>query len=442
MASDLFTINAHVVPASHIREHASATQHDVPQETALQLCANQYIPRSSSQAEGNSKKIAVTILAAPALGIPKECYEPLFCVLLSYSRSASSQFSIKSIWIADVTHEGASSVLNEEVLGSDSNWFDHARDLLHLVNTHRSDFTRPIIGLGHSRGCGQLAQLSHMHPRLLSGLIFFEALMLDGPPPGPNAAFFATNRRDIWPDRDTAEAEWSSSRAFKPWDRRALKRYMDMGFRNTPTKIYPTEHPDVSPTSVTLTTTKHQEAWAFVRPNFRPRLPEGKKHTPDDLRREKLLAPDADPEQEGVYMTLRSEVSLALQRLPDLRPPVIHIFGSKSPFSTPENIELKYSTTGTGKGGSGGIALGKVEKVVMPRTGHFAPLEKIEESAKICEDWLNRIVVTWKEEEEFMRGVAREKSEGGEQRVVSQPWKDLVGKDSLIKRPVMREQKL
>ena len=91
MSASQFTTISHTIPASHLREYPNASQACIPQETPLLLSANQYIPVSdppgSTAAVANtSKNTSVTILAATALGVPKECYEPLFGALLNLSR--------------------------------------------------------------------------------------------------------------------------------------------------------------------------------------------------------------------------------------------------------------------------------------------------------------------------------------------------------------------
>ena len=58
--------------------------------------------------------------------------------------------------MADVSHQGESGVLNEGLLGNDPGWFDHSRDLLHLINLKRDQMPRPIMGIGHSMGGAQL----------------------------------------------------------------------------------------------------------------------------------------------------------------------------------------------------------------------------------------------------------------------------------------------
>lgn len=47
----------------------------------------------------------------------QELYEPLWDELLQRSNKLS--FRIRGIWIADVAHQGQSSVLNEDKLGND-----------------------------------------------------------------------------------------------------------------------------------------------------------------------------------------------------------------------------------------------------------------------------------------------------------------------------------
>lgn len=38
-----------------------------------------------------------------------------------------------------------------------ASWFDHPRDLLHLVNVKRAEMPRPIVGIGHSMGGAHLS---------------------------------------------------------------------------------------------------------------------------------------------------------------------------------------------------------------------------------------------------------------------------------------------
>lgn len=51
------------------------------------------------------------------VAVPQELYEPLWAEI--YARSKANGFRIRSIWMADVAHQGQSSVLNEDLLGND-----------------------------------------------------------------------------------------------------------------------------------------------------------------------------------------------------------------------------------------------------------------------------------------------------------------------------------
>lgn len=51
-----------------------------------------------------------------------------------------------------------------------ANWYDHSRDLLHMVNHFRDEIPRPIVGIAHSMGC---AQMSVTHLLITPHHIFF-----------------------------------------------------------------------------------------------------------------------------------------------------------------------------------------------------------------------------------------------------------------------------
>lgn len=107
----MFEIRQHTLCAQHVREYARATSHDQNQE--LQLAVKQYIPIDNA----NPQPGDVTVIAAHANGYPKELYEPLWEELLVCSRR--SGYRIRGIWIADMAHQGASGVLNEDCYGND-----------------------------------------------------------------------------------------------------------------------------------------------------------------------------------------------------------------------------------------------------------------------------------------------------------------------------------
>ena len=271
-------------------------------------------------------------------------------------------------------------------------------------------------------------QLSIMHPRLFYGLSLFEPIIQNESPPGPNAAMLSSFRKDIWPSRAEAEASLIKSPFFKILDPRVTKNYFQFGLREVPTAIYPvSEKSNIRPGAVTLTTTKHQEAWSYLRPNFAP-LPSD----PND-RRERLISPDQDPLEEGMRIFVCSAALLAFLALPQLRPDVLWVFGSASHINLPERIDEKMKTTGIGRGGSGGVKAGTVQKVIMEKTGHFAPFQAVSKCAEIIRDWMEKELERYRQDEEFYNTHQSRKSESSN--ILSKEWLKAVRLDSAIKRP-------
>lgn len=127
MTSAVFQIKEHILPSQHIRDYPRATAFS--QEDVLKLAIKQYTPLDNP----NPQPGDVTIIGAHANGFPKvgsdlssgdqllkqrkELYEPLWLEI--HARSKANGFRIRGIWIADVTQQGASGVLNEHLLGDD-----------------------------------------------------------------------------------------------------------------------------------------------------------------------------------------------------------------------------------------------------------------------------------------------------------------------------------
>ncbi|GAD98777.1 toxin biosynthesis protein [Paecilomyces variotii No. 5] len=378
-----FKVIEHVIPGQHIREYPQSIKGR--QETALQLSIKQYVPTDRPDPVPDN---AVTIIGVPGNGSPKETYEPLWEDL--YNQLKKQSVPLRGIWVADPSNQGASGILNEDIQGDQTNWYDHSRDLLHMVNHFRDEIPRPIIGVAHSMGCAQLVNLSIIHPRLLSTLILFEPVILEVAFGGPTPAIMASRRRDFWESPEKA-AE-SLNKGLRTWDPRARDRYLRFGLRGVPTPLYnPAKDPKVPQTAVTLTTTKHQEAWNFSIPNL------------ESESLDRLLLPDWDPEQERPYLFSRPECWSAMRNLPFVRPSVLWIFGGRSFLSLPDAQDSKMRVTGTGIGGSGGAAKGMVEKAVLPKGNHTLVFENPDWCASVTADWVRRWFKGWLEDEKFWR---------------------------------------
>ncbi|KAJ5647099.1 hypothetical protein N7490_003471 [Penicillium lividum] len=377
-----FRIIEHTIQGQHIREYPHSTRKSVKQETPLHLAIKQYIPLDLSTPIPDN---AITIIGVPGNGTQKELYEPIWEDL--YAELKQKQIPLRGIWVADMSNQGASGVLNEYVQGDQTGWYDHSRDLLYMVNHFRDQIPRPIIGVAHSMGCAQLVNLSIIHPRLLSTLILLEPVIVEESFGGPNPAIFSSRRRDLWPTPEKAKE--SLTKSLQRWDPRARERYITHGLRSVPTAVYDPADPKVGPQAVTLTTTKHQESWSFTTPNLEP----------ESLDR--LLLPDWHSEKERPYLFSRPECWSAMRNLPYLRPSVKWVFGGKSYLSSPDAQEAKMRATGTGVGGSGGVRAGAVEKAVLPDGEHFLCFQQVGWCASVAGEWVEKWFNGWLADEKF-----------------------------------------
>ncbi|RAL17221.1 putative toxin biosynthesis protein [Aspergillus homomorphus CBS 101889] len=434
-----FRVVEHTVECQHIREYPAATADE--QEDILNLAVKQYIPLDNSSPQPGD----VTILAAHANGFPKELYEPLWEEI--YARSQANGFRIRSIWMADVAHQGQSSVLNEDLLGNDlartqtASWFDHPRDLLHLLNVKRKEMPRPIVGVGHSMGGAHLAQLCLMHPRLIHTLVLLdpviqrESTQLDHLEMAlhhreliAKTTQLSTYRREVWPSRQAAAEGFKRSPFYQAWDVRVLARWIEHGLRELPTAIHPldagkkTQNNTVTTEDrpVTLKTTLHQEVFTFSRPNYDG--PPGKK-----VPMNRTTHPDLNPEHLGSWPFYRPEPSRVFAMLPHLRPSVCYIFAGKSDMCLPSMMEDKMKATGTGLGGSGGVAAGRVRDVYLKDFGHLLAQEAPVQCAEAASEWLGAELKRWRVEEDAFREQWHKKSKI-EKVTIDPRWKEHVPK--------------
>lgn len=413
-----FTIKEHRIPASYIREFPHALANS--QEDTLHLAVKQYIPIDNP----NPRPGDITIIGAHANGFNKELYEPLWEDLLTQSKKHN--FKIRSIWIADVAHQGWSSVVNEDKLGNDPGWYDHPRDLTYLINLKRDEMPRPLFGLGHSMGGNNLVNVALFNPRLFQGLILLDPVVqpktAEIPPAGtvtttPNVARLSTFRRDLWPSREEARKLFLKSPFYQKWDKRVFERWISHGLRDCPTLL----HPETKSPQVTLVTSVSNEVRTFMRPNY-----EGYGTKTGKINRETHA--DVDPSNPITYPFYRSEAPRTFARLPELRPSVLYVFGSESEVSGEEFNEAKLAATGIGVGGSGGRAEGRVRGVTLQGVGHLIAMEAVERTAVETSHWIEGEMIRWrKQEEEWQqnwRPIPLEEKQG-----IDEKWKEMMGGD-------------
>lgn len=271
-------------------------------------------------------------------------------------------------------------------------------------------------------GGAHLVNLSLIHPRLLSTLILMDPVVQRIPNAEGNylPAKMSAVRRDRWPSRAAARTAFKKSKFYQTWDPRVLDRWIEHGLRELPTKLYPNTStsatlPTVSADSavatvpaakdteieVTLTTPKHQEVLTFMRGNFEPE------------KADSLTHPDLDASSGANTPFYRPEPIALFGRLPTLRPSVLYIFGSESNLSAPHLIAEKLAVTGTGAGGSGGVAKGRVRDVLLQGVGHLIPMETVGVTADHCGMWIGQELDRFRDEEarieEIRAKIPREK---------------------------------
>ncbi|RDW84882.1 hypothetical protein BP6252_02472 [Coleophoma cylindrospora] len=379
-----FTVVEHTLPGQHIREYFHATISG--QDEELLLHVKQYIPNDNQPRDRHRE--GVTLIAAHSNAYSKETYEPLWEDLTARLQKAG--VVVNAIWMADVAHQGTSGLLNEQKLGSDPHWFDHSRDLLHLVNHFRKQITRPILGIGHSMGAAQMVHLSTLHPRLFHSLILLDPVIHTEAFRDGSLAKGATFRKDVWPTKEQAASSVRRSKFYQTWDERVKDRVIQYGFRQRPGTNASTS------AEVTMVTNKHQEAFTLARPNF-----EGVGVRGAATADEKLMHPDIYPEDESKAPFYRSEIRTAFFELSSLRPSVLFVFGEKSPFRREERMKRYVEHTGTGVGGSGGVKTGRVQFSTV-EGGHFFPFENIGKTADTLGDWIQAEVERSRCDEKLM----------------------------------------
>lgn len=260
---------------------------------------------------------------------------------------------------------------------------------MQVINTFR--MPRPLFAIGHSFGANAVVQAALLHPRLFNGVVLLDPVIdhFDSTPEyltrGPAA--LSIHRRDVWPSRRAAAESFKRSSFYRQWDPRVLDRWIAYGLR----AVSGDEDGEV-----TLATTRHQEVFTYLRPSWPAYDAAGKT----------LIHPDRAPDldvtlNDGVtsYPFYRAEGANTLVRLPSVRPAVLYVLGGTSYTSTPELCAQRTAMTGTGTGGSGGAARGRVKQVTHPDHGHLIAMEAPQYCASQAADWARAERDRWWAEE-------------------------------------------
>ena len=273
----------------------------------------------------------------------------------------------------------------------------------------------PMVGIGHSYGAAVLCNLSFMHPRLLTSIVLLDPVIQihSSAPTGPNPAQASAFRRDFWPSRSEAEAAFRKQKFYKSWDHRVFDRWCKYGIRETPSLHFPQEN------GVTLTTTKDQECFTFLRPSWDAFSEDGK-----TLVRPELV-PDMNKVNNLLFPFYRPEPPNTLARLGELRSSALYIFGSTSPMSDESSRNSKMEITGVGLGGSGGAKEGRVKEVVLEGIGHLVAMEATQKCAEVAAPWISQEIKRSEEEKKLY--VEWTQKSLIEKQTLSDEWKRRIG---------------
>lgn len=242
-------------------------------------------------------------------------------------------------------------------------------------------------------------------------------------------ALWASRRPDLWPSREAAEAAIRKTGFFRSWDPRAVDKYTQYGLRSTPTALYP----DEPPSAVTLTTTKAQETWTYLRFDNSP-------YDPSDPT-ERFHWHDLSPDPNDVHINNPKIVTtcpgtvFAFEMVAYVRPSVLYLFGENSHLNPPARREEKLQRTGSGVGGSGGVSAGRVESHIVSKSSHMLPLEKVSETAALLAQWSAKQVEEYQKEEEYHRTFRSELS-AQDQMALSAVSMEQIAKPPWTTRPI------
>ncbi len=310
-----------------------------------------------------------------------------------------------------------------------------------MINTFRREMPPPLAGIGHSFGGTILTYLSLMHPHLFTTLVLLDPVLnfrIAGPAFGYTPLELSAVRREVWPSRAAAAESFRKSKFYAGWDPRVLDAWIQHGLRDLPTKLFPdaasagsaatakegSSKPEDGP-PVTLTTTKAQEVFTFLRP-----LLQGVNLETGQRTFNRQLLPDVSNTSIsgfGSAKLYRPEVPNTAAQLPHLRPGVCYIFGGTSHMSTPELRKEKMELTGVDVGGSGGVAAGRVSEVVLEKTGHLVAMDEPTRCAEHAAVWIGKELTLWREEEREL-AVAWWPRGDAQKQTIDEEWQTFIAK--------------
>ncbi|GLB40016.1 putative alpha/beta hydrolase family protein [Lyophyllum shimeji] len=214
---------------------------------------------------------ALTLIFTHGVGFHKEQWEPAMDDLWALLNHNNGTVRVREMWAIDTPNHGDAAILNERALqyGYDQvfAWEDYGRSIHAFLTGFGTgldvDFsTRRLVGIGHSMGSTALV-LAHGYTPFIQfeSLILCELMSMNSHFAAKLANLYqrgSINRRDTWASHEEAYTLLKSRPAWKAWDDRVLRIFVNNGMRPLPTAEYPDKAE-----GVTLKCTRKQETACY-----------------------------------------------------------------------------------------------------------------------------------------------------------------------------------
>lgn len=223
----------------------------------------------------------------------------------------------------------------------------------------------PIIGIGQSWGAYPIIQCSLFHPRLFTAIVALEPNLmvsskntLEAANMVGHTAVAMAKRKDRWSSREEAKRVLRTGAYYgkfddNVWERVAKYDLVNESQKDSEPYAITSEKHNEGP--VVLTTPKAMEVATMMRMN----PDKDGKATDDNPNGNSEYDPTGS--QHVLPGFFRPEPSIIQNRLPDVRPPVLYVFGTDSAFAHSQGYrEALLEPTGTAKGGNGGLKKSRV----------------------------------------------------------------------------------
>ncbi|THU80153.1 hypothetical protein K435DRAFT_696294 [Dendrothele bispora CBS 962.96] len=232
----------------------------------------------------NTTTTPITLIFAHGTGFHKEhwepCLEDLYALISEQQRrqgqeGGGQELEIREAWSIDAPNHGDAAVLNEKDLewGFEPifRWEDYGR-VIHAFLTGLGtgvdvDFTKhKLVGVGHSMGAIATLLSINFFPSITFSSIILVEPMLYGQHHLHLSAPTTTPPADTWSSKEEAYRLMKSRKAWKVWDDRVLRIYVDSGLRES--RSLSSDSTSTSPgvgkeRGVTLKCTRKQETASY-----------------------------------------------------------------------------------------------------------------------------------------------------------------------------------